>query len=346
MSDSLPSSVVKATKGDYDISIKNLWIETWRQLIQMPKTFWQGFGLVLLGLLGTTIFMSLLVRWGGMGILHFQNYRAQLPNLHTLHVLNILDALFMSFIGAVIQVLRTLFTVSLAFLALHQIRNRPIKVTLVFSFCKNWRSLLFISILFYLLSRTADYGLFFVFRPLQQQDLSKPIFALGAYANTFLLILLNSYFMLIAFMASLLSLDQKMTFKKSVCVALKSINRYTFKNMPVLFLASLAYIGAEIDLGNLLFSTLNGFNLYFYYLVLLPGLILAILFVTYKIIAFKNKPSRIKNITLMALRFMLGLLILGLFYLGGGLIWLLPVVSLLLAIQYQHIFLDKSLSYV
>ncbi|MEN9449413.1 MAG: hypothetical protein RJA83_27 [Pseudomonadota bacterium] len=39
MSDSLPSSVVKATKGEYEIPIKSLWIETWRQLIQMPKAF-------------------------------------------------------------------------------------------------------------------------------------------------------------------------------------------------------------------------------------------------------------------------------------------------------------------
>lgn len=324
----------------------NTLIETWRQLIQMPKTFWQAFGLVLLVLLGTSIFMSLLVRWCGMGILHFQNHQAQLPNLHTLHVLNILDALFMSFTGAVIEILRILLTVCFAFLALHQIRNRTIKVTMVFAFFKNWRSLLFISILFYLLSRAAEYGLFFVFRPLLQHGLSKPIFALGAYANTFLLILLNSYFMVIAFMTSLLSLDQKMTFKKSVCVALKSINRHALKNMALLFLASWAYIGAEMDLGNLLFSTLNGFNLYFYYLVLLPGLILAVAFVIYKIIAFKIKPSRIKNITLMALKFTLGLVILVLFFSGIGLIWLLPVIALLIAIQYQHIFLDKSLSYV
>jgi hypothetical protein len=351
MSDSLPASVVKATKGEYDIPIKRLWLETWRQLLQMPKTFWQGMNLVLLVLFGTTIFMGFGLRLYDIGILHFQNYQAQLPHLQTLHGLNSLKVLFGNFAIAVIEILRALLTVSLAFLALNHIRNQPINITMVFAFFKTWRNLLLISLLVYLLNRVViHYGLFFLFSaihlyPLLPQNITKPIFALGFSLPILLLILLNTYNLLIAFMASLLILDQKMTFKKSIGVAFKSINRHALKNIALLFLASWAYIDARSDLVNPLFSIQSGFGLYFYYLVLLPGLILTVAFVIYKIIVFKNKASH-KNITLMLLRFMLGLFILVLFFLGCGLIWLLPVIALLIAIQYQYIFLDNHLAYV
>ncbi|MEN9450197.1 MAG: hypothetical protein RJA83_811 [Pseudomonadota bacterium] len=52
-----------------------------------------------------------------------------------------------------------------------------------------------------------------------------------------------------------------------------------------------------------------------------------------------------KKITLIILKVILGLVILELFFSGIGLTWLLPVIVLLIAIQYQHIFSDKSLSY-
>lgn len=351
MSDSLPSSVVKGTKGDDDIPIKSLWIETWRQLLHMPKVFWQAFGLVMLISFGTTIFMGFLFHWYDVGLIHFQNHQAQLPNLHTLHVLNNLKVLIGNFAIAIIEVLRLLLTISLIFLGLHRIRNQPIKVTMMFAFLKNWRSLLLISLIFYLLNRVViHYGLFFLFRavhlyPLSPHDLSKPIVALAYYVHFFLAVFLYTYFMVIAFMASLLILDQKMIFKKSLYVAFKSINRHTLKNITLLFLASWAYFGAWSDLVNPLFSIQNGNSLYFY-LILLPGLILAVAFVIYKKIALKNKPSRIKNLSLIALKLILGLLILELFFSNIGLIWLLPVIALLIAIQYQHIFLDKSLSYV
>lgn len=162
----------------------------------------------------------------------------------------------------------------------------------------------------------------------------------------FLSVLLNAYVMAVIFMAGLLIIDQKLTLKTSLGCAFTSVNRHALKNSALLFLASWAYIGAGNDLVNPLFSIRDGFGLYFYYLVLLPGLILAASFIIYKIIMFKNKPSRIKNITLIAIKFILGVLILVSFFLGGGLIWLLPVVSLLLAIQYQYIFLDNHLAYV
>ncbi|WP_342219459.1 hypothetical protein [Rickettsiella endosymbiont of Miltochrista miniata] len=349
MSDSLPPSVVKATKGEYEIPIKSLWVETWRQLLQMPKAFWQAFGLMFLVLLGTTIFMDFLLRWYDIGLIHFQNYQAQLPNLHTLHVLNSLKGLLNTFTAAIIQILRTLLIVSLAFLVLNQIRNQPIKVTMVFAFLKNWRSLLLISALLYLVNSILRYGLVFVFRAmhlyplLPSQDF--PMIALAYGAHTFLAVFLYTYFMAVAFMAGLLILDKKMTFKKSLYIAFKSINRHPLKNMLLLFLASWAYMGAGSDTFNLFFSIRSGYSL-FAYLILLPGMFMAILFMLYKKMALQTKRSRMKNITLIILKVILGLVVLELFFSNIGLIWLLPVIALLITIQYQHIFSDKGLSYV
>lgn len=73
---------------------------------------------------------------------------------------------------------------------------------------------------------------------------------------------------------------------------------------------------------------------------------IATLMILYKTIAIKKIQYLIKNITLAALLMMLSLVITVLFFTGVGLIWLLPMISLSIAIQYQYIFSDKSLSYV
>lgn len=165
MSNILPSSVIKATKGDYEVPIRRLWLETWRQLLYIPKAFWQAFGLVMLVLLGTIIFMGLLLQQYDLGLLRVQNHQVQLLSLHTLQAINKLKVLLSGFFLAIIEILRALLTVSLAFLGLHQIRNQTVKVTMVFAFLKNWRSLLFISVLFYFLSRIVHDGLFFLLKP-------------------------------------------------------------------------------------------------------------------------------------------------------------------------------------
>lgn len=350
MSNFLPSNVIKATQGDYRIPIKLIFIEAWQQLFKVHKVFWQAFGLMLLVLLGMTLLMGLLLQQYDLELLHFQNHQAQLPNLHTLHVLNSLKGLLNSFTAAIIQILRLLLTVSLVFLALNQIRNQPIKVTMVFAFLKNWRSLVLISLLFYLLNRVLHYGLFVFFEaihlfPMSTQDSSRPIFVLGLYGANFLCVILNAYVMAVAFMAGLLILDKKMTFKKSLYIAFKSINRHPLKNMLLLFLASWAYMGAGSDSFNLFSGITNGYAL-FAYLILLPGMILTMLFFLYKKIAAQTNLTSMKKIALIILKVILGLVILELFFSGIGLTWLLPVIALLIAIQYQHIFLDKSLSYV
>jgi hypothetical protein len=292
MSNFLPPNVIKATQGDYRIPIKLIFIEAWQQLIKMPKAFWQAFGLVVLVSFGATIFMDWLLRLYDIGIIHFQNHQAQLPNLHTLHVLNSLKGLFMSFTGAVIQILRLLLTVSLVFLALNQIRNQPIKVTMVFAFLKNWRSLLLISLLFYLVNSVLHHGLYFLFEVIhlfpQSHYLPNPIFASILYLV--LLTLLYSYILTVAFIASLLVLDQKLMLKNSLRCAFKSINQHWFKNSVLLFLLSWAYMSAWGDASGLFFSIRNGYPL-LAYLILLPGIFMTILFILYKKMANQTNLS-------------------------------------------------------
>ncbi len=348
MSDSLPSSVVKATKGEYEIPIKRLWIETWRQLLHMPKVFWQAFGLMLLVLLGMTLLMGLLLQQYDLELLHFQNHQAQLPNLHTLHALNKLKMLLGNFAITVIEILRFLLTVSFAFLALNHIRNQPIKATMIFEWVKALFSLLLISILFSLFYAAMFYASGFYFKALYGFAHSYPgklIFLLGYILRLIIITVLHTYILLILFMASLLVLDQKLALKKSLHCAFKTINQHWFKNSVLLFLPSLVYMSAWSDSFNLFSGITNGYAL-LTYLILLPGMILTMLFFLYKKIAAQTNLTPMKKIALIILKVILGLVILELFFSGIGLIWLLPVIALLIAIQYQHIFLDKSLSYV
>jgi hypothetical protein len=280
-------------------------------------------------------------------IIQIQNHhQAQLLHQHTLDGLNRLKA---HFVRAIIEIVHTLLTVSLAFLVLNQIRNRPIKVTMVFACFKNWRSLLFISG-FYLLQSVLYPGLFFLFKathlyPLSTQDFSKPTFVLSYTLFTFLAIFLDTYFILVAFMASLLALDQKLMLKNSLRRAFKSINHHWFKNSVLLFLPNLMYMSAWSDPMNLFLIIRNGYAL-FSHLILWPGMFMAILFILNKKMSGQTNLSRMKNITLIILKVILGLVVLELFFSRMGWIWVLPMMAVLIAMQYQHIFSDKSLSYV
>ncbi|WP_342219458.1 hypothetical protein [Rickettsiella endosymbiont of Miltochrista miniata] len=334
MSNFLSPNLVKAVTGDYRISIKSIFSETGQQLLKMPKAFWQGFGLIILILVGTIGLLTRLydfVMWFG--------HLTKVPIPTSIAMFGI----------AILEIFRFLFTASLAFLALHHIRNQPTKVMMIFTFFKNWRSLLFISVLFYLLSRAVHYGLLFVFRaihlyPLLPQDLSRPIFALGYGAHIFLAILLYTYLTVVAFMASLLVLDQQLTLKNSLACAFKSINQHLVKNLILMFLASVVYAAIWIDLANLFFSIEFAYYKKLGFFAL--GALAPILIIGYKKITLTYSRSIVKNFALASLLVILGLVIAILFYAGVGLTWLLPVIALLIAIQYQHIFLDKSLSYV
>jgi hypothetical protein len=73
---------------------------------------------------------------------------------------------------------------------------------------------------------------------------------------------------------------------------------------------------------------------------------MAILFILNKKMSGQTNLSRMKNITLIILKVILGLVVLELFFSRMGWIWVLPMMAVLIAMQYQHIFSDKSLSYV
>jgi hypothetical protein len=345
MSDILSAPVIKATKGEYDIPIKNLWLETWRQLLQMPKTFWQAFGLIILILLGMGALFGLPVRFYDDIYFFVHYFSSHTPS----HVRNAFISYMLFFGGAILEIFRCLLTTSLAYLALHHIRTQPTKVTMVFAFLKNWQNLLLISVLLYLVRGGVEL-LPFLFRtihlnPFLPQGLSKPIIALAHGLRGFLVIFLYTYFMLVAFMASLLILDQKLTLKNSLYCACKSINQHWFKNSVLLFLPAWAYMCIGTDSIMLFYAVGGGFAL-FAYLIFLSGMIMAILFILYKNMADQTNLSHIKKIALIIIKVSLGLVILELFFSGVGLIWLLPVIALLIAIQYQHIFGDNHLAYV
>lgn len=270
MSNSLSSNLIKAMAGDYRLPIKAILIEAWRRLNGLKITFWGGFALLFLTMFIVCILLSLVVAL----YVFFVMYPHNVTSSSTGELGLLYSALNFILVG-ILEILRLLLTASLAYLALHHLRNQPIWASMVFSFRKAWQPLLVVGIMLYLIDVLLLSGSNFL---LYHYQLTPQIFYLGFGLRFILFALLYTYITIGFFMTILLILDQQLTLKNSLRTAFKSINRHLIKNI---------------------------------------GLIIVISF---------------------------GCVLLTLVTLGIGLIWLLPMVSLVTAIQYNQIFCQGSLA--
>lgn len=259
MISSLPPNLVKATTGDYSIPIRAIFSEAWQRVKGIKKAFWGGFALLFLTLVGVYI----IFQWV----------------LAVFHLFRFYDlGMVMQFIaGGFFEVLRLLLSVSLVFLALQHLRNQAVNSTMVFEFRKSWKPLACIGVLFYLQNFLWVSGAKSVLNHFYVQGL-KQLYAIGTAVLFIVFVFLFTYIALIITMSMLLILDKKISLKESFYIAFKSVNQHGFKNIALLFLASLLF------------------------------------------------------------------LVFGVITLGVGLIWLLPFLSLLSAVQYQQIFCEGHLT--
>ena len=253
MSQSLPPNLVKATTGQYSIPILDIFSEAWHRIKGMKKSFWGGFALLFLTLAGIYVL--------------FQFFLAVCSVLQLYKV----EAIGGIIAGGFFEVLRLLMSMSLVFLALQHLRRQTINSTMVFEFRKAWKPLTIIAVSFYVLNFLLVSGGKLLLNKFNTPGLENT-FALGMGIQFIVFVFLFTYIAMLITMSMLLILDKKMSLKESFAVAFKSINQHVFKNMALMLLASLLFIG------------------------------------------------------------------LGLVTLGIGLVWLLPFISLISAIQYQRIF--------
>ncbi|WP_218813454.1 hypothetical protein [Rickettsiella endosymbiont of Dermanyssus gallinae] len=253
MSQSLPPNLVKATTGQYSIPIVAIYKEAWHRIKGMKKSFWGGFALLFLTLAGIYVVFQFFVTV--CSVLQFYK----------------VGAIGGFIAGGFFEVLRLLLSMSLVFLALQHLRHQAISSTMVFEFRKAWKPLTIIALSFYLLNFLLVTGGKLILNKVNTPGLENT-FAFGMVIQFIVFVILFTYIAMLITMSMLLILDKKMSLKESFAVAFKSINQHVFKNIALLLLASLLFLG------------------------------------------------------------------IGLVTLGIGLIWLLPFMSLISAIQYQQIF--------
>lgn len=219
MSQSLPPDLVKATTGQYSIPIKAILSEAWHRVKGIKKSFWGGFALLFVSLTGIC-FLFFLFKAETTGKIFF-------------------------------EVLRWFMDASLVFLALRHLQHQVIKATMVFEFRKAWKPLTLMAI-FYLIVFVVIW-LMLLFLVAAGFTLSKFYghasaigfeFGLGILCIPFLF--LFTYVFMLMKMNMLLILDKKIPAKKSFCIAFKSINRHLFKNMALVWLAGLLFLGLNL----------------------------------------------------------------------------------------------------
>lgn len=224
MSPSLPPNLVKATTGQYSISIRAIFSEAWHRIKGMKKSFWGGFGLLFLTLAGIYVLFQFFLAVCSV----LQLYKA--------------GAIGGFIAGGFFEVLRLLLGMSLIFLALQHLRHQSITATMVFEFRKAWKPLTIIAVSFYLLNFILVSGGKFILNKFNTPGLENA-FALGMGIQFMVFIFLFTYISMLITMSMLLILDKKMSLKQSFVVAFKSINQHVFKNIALLLAASFLFVG-------------------------------------------------------------------------------------------------------
>jgi hypothetical protein len=224
MSSSLPPNLVKATTGQYSIPIATIFSEAWHRVKGMKKSFWGGFALLFLVLVGIYVLFECFLIVCSM----FQFYSA--------------EVLGRFIAGGFFEVLRLLLSMSLVFLSLQHLRHQAINSTMVFEFRKAWKPLTIIAITFYLVNFLLVFSGKFILNTFNTQGLQN-LYAIGIDIQFIVFVFLFIYIALLITMSMLLILDKKMPLKQSVYIAFKSINQHLFKNIVLLLLASLLFLG-------------------------------------------------------------------------------------------------------
>lgn len=224
MSQSLPPSLVKATTGNYIISIRAIFSEAWHRIKGMKKSFWGGFSLLFLTLVGIYVL--------------FQFFLAICSEFHFYQA----EAIGQFIANGFFEVLRLLLSISLIFLALQHLRHQAINSTMVFEFRKAWKPLTIIAVAFYLLNFVLVFGSKMMLNKFYTQGLQNT-FSFVTAIQFIVFVFLFSYIAMLITMSILLILDKKLALKESFCIAFKSINQHLFKNIALVLLASFVFLG-------------------------------------------------------------------------------------------------------
>lgn len=231
MSQSLSPELIKARTGNYSIPIAAMFAEAWHRIKGMKKTFWIAFVLL--------FFMWVVVcaLWLACDSLRF-------------HFLRIICQIF---VGGILESLQWFSSIALVFLALQHLRQHAIKVSTAFSLRKLWRVFVSIGFVLYLLfslmllAGGAFIFLIFIYTGIKHFT---AIGGVGVGIGFILFSFLSTYITVLITMTVVLILDKSLPFRTSFKLAFQAINQHWFRNVALLFLASLiAGLGGIVTVG-------------------------------------------------------------------------------------------------
>lgn len=224
MSQSLPPNLIKATTGQYSISIRDIFAEGWHRVKGIKKSFFGGVVLFFLTVAGILLLATFLL-FSICSVAHF----CQVANVAYLILIGIFSVLVFLFSG------------SLIFLALQHLRCKTIEAKMVFEFRKAWKPLIVITFCFSLVCVLLGLMNKIVFSKLFTGGITG-IFYVGLSIKNIITIILFSYILMLINMSMLLILDKKMSLQESFTIAFKSINKHVFKILALFLLADILYL--------------------------------------------------------------------------------------------------------
>jgi len=142
-------------------------------------------------------------------------------------------------LGGLCEILRLWLSVSLVFLVYRHSQKQRVTAKMVFAFRHAWKPLAWVAIILCLINQTV----FFVADFLLHHNLQQVgLFGFGLPLVGMVLVVFSlTYFNLLGKLSMLLILDKKMTARKSINTAFRSVNQHWVKNISLILLAQLVF---------------------------------------------------------------------------------------------------------
>lgn len=220
--EALPQNLANAVAGKYDWNIKQIFIEAWRKVDGVKKTFWGAAGLLLL------VFVA------------FVAVEVIVEYFATLFGAGLVIAASRNTSSFIFGAFSLVFATSFMYMMICNIVGRPVNARMVFDWRGMFSKLLMVGIITYLLQYC--FGFIIGMLAMRNQMIATTTLSWAFFVATLVMMFGYLYFLVVFRMAMYLIIEKKLAVVSAIKSAFVAVTRRVFKNIWLMILINLFLI--------------------------------------------------------------------------------------------------------